>query len=215
MVSFRYILAVSLLGGIGSAGVFTEIGDAGDLPGTAQWVFGSGSLTKISGNLTASDADMYAIWITGGGTFSATTYGDPDFDSQLFLFNSSGMGVYANDDANEYSLHAALPAGHALTPMTPGIYYLAFTRYNRDPVSSGGLIFPDFPWEGVFGPTESGGEYPISGYTSFNYSGAAYEITLTGAEFIQGPPTPAIPGPAATLLVGGGLLVLGLLRRLR
>ena len=118
------------------------------------------------------------------------------------------MGVYANDDT--YGLHALLPAGHALTPTVAGIYYLVVTRFNLDPSNPGGLIFPNLPYAGVFGPTGPGGGSPIAGYTGSTAAGGAYTITLTGAVFAS-----AIPEPVSSLLVGCGLIGLGLLYRRR
>ena len=60
-----------------------------------------GPLTQITGTISSTtDRDMFEIFITGGGTFSATTVGTPGtvFDTQRYLFDSTGKGVYANDD---------------------------------------------------------------------------------------------------------------------
>jgi hypothetical protein len=73
-------------------------GDAGDLPATAQVVLGSGSLTAITGNLGASDVDMYQIIICDPLNFEATTVGGATFDTQLWLFDLNGNGVLHNDD---------------------------------------------------------------------------------------------------------------------
>jgi hypothetical protein len=73
-------------------------GDAGDLPATAQVVSGSGSLTAITGNLGASDVDMYQIIICDPLNFEATTVGGATFDTQLWLFDLNGNGVLHNDD---------------------------------------------------------------------------------------------------------------------
>jgi hypothetical protein len=73
-------------------------GDAGDLPATAQVVSGSGPLTAITGNLGASDVDMYQIIICDPLIFEATTVGGATFDTQLWLFDLNGNGVLHNDD---------------------------------------------------------------------------------------------------------------------
>lgn len=147
------------------AALWAEVGNAGDLPATAQVPAGVGALTSISGALGSdTDADMYRIWVTGGGTFSATTVGGASFDTQLFLFYSSGMGVYANDDSAG-GLQSTLPASNLLTPAAAGIYYLAISGYDRDPESPGGLIFPTSPFTDVHGPTGAGGGSPISGWS--------------------------------------------------
>ena len=56
---------------------WTEVGDAGQLIGTAQRssVPKADTLTSISGNLTAaSDHDIFEIYIPVGSAFSATTH---------------------------------------------------------------------------------------------------------------------------------------------
>ena len=72
-----------------------EDGDAGETRATAQRVVGLGPLTEISGS--TNDADMFKICVTGNQTFSATTVEGASWDTQLFLFDASGRGVYAND----------------------------------------------------------------------------------------------------------------------
>jgi hypothetical protein len=81
---------------------------------------GPGALTSISGTVSSgTDADMYQIFISSPGTFSATTVGTPGTltDTQLFLFDASGFGVYANDDATTaFTLRAHLPPGDPNSP---------------------------------------------------------------------------------------------------
>jgi hypothetical protein len=192
-------LAVLAVASAATAQVIEGPGDAGDLPATAQVTAGIGALTSISGTIgSATDADLYQIFITGGGTFSATTASTPGTtlgDPQLFLFNAAGIGVYANDDFGG-SLQATLPAGNPLTPTAPGLYYLAITSFNRDPVSPGGVIFPVGT---LVGPTGPGGGQPVSGYTGTGGTGT-YAIRLTGAEFA------VIPEPGTLTLLGAGAL---------
>jgi hypothetical protein len=192
---------------------WTEIGDAGSLPATAQIPTGSGALTAISGTLSPSTADgqdMYRIYITGGGTFSATTVGGVSFDSELFLFDSTGKGTYANDDVSGQSAPSTLPAGNALTPLVAGYYYLAITQCCSEASSSGGAIFTvaGSANNSVSGPTGAGGGSAISGYTgAFNQSpgGGAYTIFLTGAQIS------AVSEPnSAALMVFGALSLSGM-----
>jgi hypothetical protein len=161
---------------------WTETGDAGDLPGTAQVVEGSGPLDSISGELVGDPdfGDMYQIYIFDPAAFSAAT--SSGFDPQLFLFDENGMGVYANDD--DSGLQPSLPPGHLYSPTTPGLYYLAITAFDRDPYSVTGLIFPSFPFWETHGPTEVGGGDPITQWVSSGDTGASYTIDLTGARYI-------------------------------
>jgi hypothetical protein len=190
---------------------FTEIGDAGTLPAAAQVTSGTGPLTAISGMLTlaADFSDMYEIFLTGGGTFSATTTGGAAFDTELFLFDSTGHGVYAQDDVTGFFNQSTLPSGNALTPTSPGLYFLAITQCCFEPSNASGLIFNASGNNNVVvGPTASGGTLPITGYTGTSDQtpgGGPYTITLTGAEFASSVPAPE-PGA-----FGYGLLAISTL----
>jgi hypothetical protein len=199
-----------------SALTWTEVGDAGDLPATAQVITGTDpldSLTTISGSLLelilndtptgqSFDADMYMINITDPGIFSATTnLAGVTLDTQLFLFDSTGLGVYAHDETSDTNHQSTLPAGHAFGPQAAGIYYLLITSFDLDPVNAAGLVFPnDPPFDTVYGPTGPGGQLPITGYIGEGTPGL-YTIALTGAS----PVVPAVPEPATLLLLGSGV----------
>ncbi len=191
MKSIAAIAALTLFAGAACA-QYAESGDAGQLlPGQAT---GSGALTTITGALTGGDIDLFAINIVDFANFTATVTGS--FDSQLFLFNASGLGVVANDDqpSNAQSrIQSALVNAN-------GLYYIAISSYNLDPISSGGLIFPNTPFTGQNGPTGPGGGSALSGWQgSGSGSTNNYTITFTGTE--------AVPTPGAFALMGmGGLL---------
>lgn len=205
-----WFVAGLLLSGVlpAAAQTHTEVGDAGELISTAQDTSGSGSgpLTKIDGTITPSNADMYCIKITGA--FSATTVGGATWDTQLFLFDSAGMGIFANDDSAStfQSTISGAPA--------PGTYFLAISPFDYDPVSAGGLIFPSSPFSGLYGPTGPGGASPHTGWTGGGGpASASYSIFLTGVEFCDS--AHVIPEPATMVLLAPGLAVIGLLRRRR
>jgi hypothetical protein len=163
----------------------------GSLPLTAQVVpFGPLPLTDIVGNINnaAGEIDMYEIFLTGGGTFSATTVSNVSnfFDTELFLFDSNGFGIYANnDDLNAGGQQSTLPANDPLTPLASGYYFLAITSNGIEPISAGGTIFDlaDNPSFLVLGPNGPGGSQPITGWqgTSTESGSAAYDIAVTGA----------------------------------
>jgi hypothetical protein len=207
LVSICCILTVAMACS-NALGAWTEIGDAGDLPGTAQIVAGTGPLTSISGTIS-QDADMYQIYISDALGFSAEVV-TSDFDSQLFLFDASGMGVYANDDNGAILVPSLLPAGHPSGPASAGIYYLAISAFDYDASSSGGEIFPD-DWTEVVGPTGPGGGSPVSSWSGLALGESGqYMIELTGASYVN-----VIPAPGAILLGSIGLGLVNWLRRRR
>jgi hypothetical protein len=196
---------------------WAEVGDAGQTLGSAQAVTGNpgDSLTTITGSISsASDHDLFIIRITNGAAFSATTVGQPGTldDTQLFLFNSAGIGVYANDDAangiGANAFRSTLPAGGAPTTIAPGVYFLLIGASLSYPTSAGGLIFPNFTLTSVpqvdstavVGPIGPGGASPLTGYTGTAASFGTYQIALTGAA------PAAVPEPASFVLLAAGAL---------
>jgi hypothetical protein len=194
-----------------------EIGDAGDLRVTANDM-GDSAVTQIDGSFTdAFDSDVYRICLTNGGSFSASTTDDrfpPNLDTQLFLFDSQGFGVYMNDDAATGTRGSLLPANHRFSPTTGGEYYLAISQYNRDPQSSQGEIFQDtfsrmlFP-DGVLYANGFGAAERLVGWNGRAPGGlGTYRITLTGTKRCVPPdttdPTIAIASPVDGSDVGQG-----------
>jgi hypothetical protein len=175
---------------------WAEVDDAGQLPGTAQIPLGDEPLEFITGSLESpTDVDMYAIFITGGESFSATTVGwTTGVDTQLTLFDASGYGVYSNDDESTDVVQSTLPDRY----LTPGLYYLAISDWDWDPVSDEGFIFPShYPFlhlrTEVEEPTDVGGESPITGWDgSSTIGGGSYTIALTGAASSISAPKPGI-----------------------
>ena len=216
MKKIALITAISVLitvvsSGYAQAATFTEIDDAGETFTTAQvTLLGSLPLESISGTLSG-DADLFKIFLNGGQTFSATTINSDTFelpvddlldspteilkDPQLLLFNSSGKGVYANDDSFGLS-QATLPSG-GFSPAESGIYYLAISSFAYEPVSAGGNIFPDEPSNEFFAPTGPGGGLPLIGFEGTSTASGRYTIAVTGVQ--------PVPEPTSTL----GLLALG------
>jgi hypothetical protein len=192
---------------------------AGPLPSSAEDLTGV-NVTEIVGTLDFPlGVDMFKIDITDAADFSAVTtlvsFGVPD--TELFLFDSSGLGVYGNDDATSTNTQSCLPSADitnpcsstrpsGIGPTTDGTYYLAITRSANDPQSSGGNIFSPVLSTDVTGPdlTMGGGD-PITGwdnnvFTSPDFDLINFDITLTGTTPI------ATPEPATWALLATGLL---------
>jgi len=159
----------------------SEIGDAGDLPLSAQSPLGSGPLTSITGALGGvNDVDMYSICITDPGSFVAATNdfgGTGTFDTMLHLFTQSGVGVSHNDDIG-ISLLSQLNSSPSFAPSTPGIYNLAITS------------FFNFPEEGGFSMTIGLFEFnqleligTVDDWTNGGSEFGTYTIALLGVEF--------------------------------
>lgn len=172
-----------------------EQGDAGDLTTTAQDL-GDAPVTQIFGSFAdAADADVYRVCLSDGDSFSATTVGATTLDTQMFLFNTGGFGIYANDDAAVGVRGSRLPAQHAFSPASGGEYYLAISSFNRDPQSSMGEIFPDsfnplvYP-DGVTDASGFGGAEPLGSWDGRAPGGPGlYRITLTGTTTCVPPDT--------------------------
>lgn len=160
-------------------------GDVGDLPATAASADGqSGTLSAIRGSLGTDDVDMYLIDICDASAFSATTVGNATIDTQLFIFNTSGIGVVFNDDdPGGAGLQSTI--SNAFIPGN-GQYYLAITGYNRDPLdAAGGLIWANTPFNVERTPDGPAAGNPIAGWSGAPATGA-YRIALTGACFVGG-----------------------------
>ncbi|MFG0329497.1 MAG: DVUA0089 family protein [Phycisphaerales bacterium] len=190
-----------------SAQTYNEQGDAGSLPSTAQAAAGSGTLTAISGTVDVNNGDyhdVFVIEITDPANFAAYTgppgTGTAQFDTQLWLFDESGMGILSNDDdpaGVNFSSGLFPPAddGTGQTIPGPGRYLLGITNYNEDPISNGGEIFFAVTYTERSGPDGPGSASPLSDWTfsGFN-SGGTYTIELRGAAFVSGGPTLAVSG---------------------
>ena len=211
---------------------WTEMGDAGPLPGGAQITMGNGPLGFINGGLGMQALlgdidfeDMFLIRIVDPMNFRVTT--DPDdaelpdsfanFNTQLWLFRPSGinkaLGFLGNDDhpdvpGSNLSLLIPVPTDGSPPLVEPGLYFIAITRFDNDPVSKSGDIFDQVLPTEISGPDGPGGIDPIIGWTGDQgkFDGD-YRIALRGVEFAE------IPAPGALSLLVLASLVMRRRRR--
>ena len=156
---------------------WTEQGDAGDLPETAQ-ATGTDTntpLSSISGSLDANDVDMFAIYIADPSAFRAeTNTSTTNFDSQLWLFDVNGNGI-VHDDDSAGSLRSRITNANNCIP-GPGIYYIAISRYNRDPRDCDDNAI----WTGTANACAVAGRSRVASWTGSTSAGT-YQIVLQGA----------------------------------
>jgi hypothetical protein len=170
-------LALAAPGGA-KAAPFTEgPGDAGRLLNTARIFSGDDEISRIDGRKPATDGvDLFQIFIPDTSAFRARVTQFAGDDSQLFLFDENGFGVLYNDNRNRNSLLSRIGSFAGAS----GLYYLAITGADQDPLSGMDEIFPDNR-RGVRGPNMGVGA--LTGWT--NEGGpentGRYRIRLDGA----------------------------------
>jgi len=156
---------------------WTEQGDAGDLPETAQ-ATGTDTntpLSSISGALDANDVDMFAIYIADPSAFRAeTNTTTTNFDSQLWLFDVNGNGI-VHDDDSAGGLRSRITNANNCIP-GPGIYYIAISRFNRDPRDCNDIAI----WTGTVNACAVAGSSRVASWTGTTIAGT-YQIVLQGA----------------------------------
>ncbi|MBD2089777.1 PEP-CTERM sorting domain-containing protein [Microcoleus sp. FACHB-1515] len=160
----------------------------------------------ITGRL-GSRADLFRVYLDGS-TFLATTetvIGNYP-DTQLYLLDNSGVGLYFNDNTPRDDLRyddASQRSTIRLAPGTiaPGVYYLGISAFNWDPIdTSGNFMFPDRPRRALFTPSNSS-NLPLGGWSEREGSTAPsglrdYRILLKGVTTVS-PETPT-PTPSPT-----------------
>jgi hypothetical protein len=169
-------------------------GDAGDLPSNAQLIQSNDAqacqtpVQRVRGNMGADDVDMYVICITDPAQFSASTVGTTGWDTQLWLFKCNGLGVVHNDDNPDSTvgLQSRIDNRNNCIQQA-GVYLLAISRYNRDPVALDGqpLWSPTGAGRGVRCPDGIRADQPVAGWAGATLAAGRYIIQLTGAYFVS------------------------------
>jgi hypothetical protein len=220
------VATLGMLSGIGAgtagAAVLMEVGDAGDLPQTAQSSegvepFGT-PLNAITGEITDGlDNDMFKIHISDPANFSATTTngGTTVDDTMLYLFNGRRFGVLANDDTDATTNFTSTLSAGSLTGNPAGVYYIAVSVFFNSPLSSSGNIFDLAELEATtltISANGAGAFAPINGWDNVPFAftdSRMYQIDLTGATFVSDvPPVPSLSN-ASILVLCAVILVLG------
>lgn len=190
-----------------SAQTWTEVGDAGELPETAQWTAGTGALTEIQGRCPGGDRDMFVIAVTDAAHFKAwVTKGG---DTKLGLFTTGGNGIVMNDDTRvPNSGRSTLDFTQNGIPLSNGIYILALLNAGQMWANDQGGIWnnqgPNGEWDDQRPPDGPGAPGPVTEYIG-NVDGGnssdPFTISLVGAGFARQGQLPQIDTAPATMTV--------------
>ncbi|HEX7879858.1 MAG TPA: hypothetical protein VF720_10635, partial [Candidatus Eisenbacteria bacterium] len=201
--STRATPAILLLAGwiltpaLATAASWSEQGDAGDLPATAQITAGAGGLTQITGSLPSdADIDMYCFRVTDRASFFAFRICAGIAEPDLWLFDQNGAGIELNDGCMFSQTN--LSAGFV---PTNGLYYLAVSLSDRDARNAGGQIIWNSPSQSApRAPDGPGAPGPLVswGGSAFPLGPVTYSIQLNGATFCD-IPVPAEPASWGTV----------------
>lgn len=207
------VLAVAICGPA-SAAVWAEVGDAGDLPPTANLVLPDSpvlDVSAINGALSANPTvgpdlvDLFRLFIGDGTLFSANSGDGSNLnliaDPVMYLFDAAGGAVFMDDESGGFGQAALgpLPSGFGA-----GFYYLGIAFAGVTPIDGlGGDLFDAFGSLAVL----SGA--PVAGWVGgpmtpdFDLEGR-YAIALTGVS--------NVPEPGTLLLLTAGFIALRLRR---
>ena len=205
-ITFAVMTAVaSLTAGTAQAATFNEpasgVGDSLNNAGntTANLVDDVvNPLDTITGRV-GTGSDMFKIQLNSASLFTATAFGTTTpFNPQLFLFDSTGAGLFANDNAPANASNAEIQ-----TVLQAGMYFLGISKSDRDPLNNAGQeIFPDSPLTGLVTP--NGANPVFAGWSGGSAGVRDYQIDLSATPVPTSVPAPALlPG---LLAFGAGIV---------
>lgn len=187
---------------------YTETGDAGQTLATAQaaGAFPGGAST-ISGTIApnGNDADLYSFTLSATTNLQfALTSTTNGIDTGLFLFNSTGQALFANNDSSGTSINPLLRA-----TLTAGTYFLGIAISGNEPVNSANqLLFAMGGTTSTRGAASGVNPTTLAGFNSnadFPGDTGAYNIAIT-----------VVPEPSTNVALAlGGAVALTLVRRFR
>jgi hypothetical protein len=184
------VLTLLIASSPAAAATWTEVGDAGNLPSSAQSTAGTGALTQIQGHLDNNlDQDVYCIRIPDAQNFSAQIICTSFADNDVWLFNAAANGVALNDAC-------AFSQTIVGTPLVPsaGLYYLAVSPSGDDAMNGTLPIWNPPSASGQRAPDGPGAPGPISGWSNAGTvsNNNNYTILINGGEFCD-PATAVFP----------------------
>ncbi|HYM82415.1 MAG TPA: hypothetical protein VEY91_13515 [Candidatus Limnocylindria bacterium] len=175
-----FSVALLLCASSAPAAPWFEIGDAGNLPASAQTTIGAGALTVIQGTLAANnDQDMYCIRVSDPQAFVASLNCVAFDNNDLWLFDVAANGVRGNDGCTGGQTNV----GPGVT--LAGTYYLAVSPSGDDALNGAAPIWNPPSVGTQRSPDGAGAPGPVSGWSnagvvsSFNN----YTIQLAGCAF--------------------------------
>jgi hypothetical protein len=190
-------------------------GDAGELVGTSQMTVGNGALNTIFGRInTAGDVDMFRIKMKAPANFAASTVNaGTAIDTQIWLFDASGMGIVMNDDeVGGTTLQSRLSNAFTSSLTVNGIYYLAVSAYDRDAYdASANQLWLDTVGNSFrveHAPDDLGAGNPLDNWAGTASGTGAYQIDLTNCSYAQSSVITVLPSSftvAPGSVVSGGL----------